>query len=180
MHLRAVSPRLSLRDANVSTPSGSSNSHCESHQHHAHESNHKRAPFADSIGAKGNNDGQYRSSDVNRDRHELRFRFGIVQALDNRRQEQADSVEWTDNLRPRVSCPQQKQRDERRSYTPVHEDIHPNLPVLERLPDILPFKLLGLLHLRSSLPLGIATGHHGLALILEAMNHKRLLILGQK
>lgn len=61
------------------------------------------------------------------------------------------------------------------TYTPVDEDVDPNLPVLECAPDILPLELIGF----SNLDL-ITAGAMSLALVLEAKDNKCPLIIGEE
>jgi len=60
------------------------------------------------------------------------------------------------------------------TYTPVHKEVHPYLPVRGGLPDIFPLELLGLGDLRATgLPLR-------LALVLEPVDDESALFLGQE
>lgn len=61
------------------------------------------------------------------------------------------------------------------TYTPVNKDVDPNLPVQERIPHILQLELLRLRHAHLVRPIRRLP-----ALILQPVNDKRSLLLGQK
>lgn len=59
------------------------------------------------------------------------------------------------------------------THTPVDEDVDPDLPVEERILDVLPFELVSLGNLR---PVRVVA----LALVLETVDDKRPLLLGEE
>lgn len=124
------------------------NLHGEANNQETIKSNDKGASLSNSIRDICHDDGENSSCDVDGNRHELGLVRRVSEILDDRREKQADSVQGTNDL---AKCQNRAQRKEEfaSTYTPIHDDADPNLPVFKGTPDILPFELFGLgnLHL---------------------------------
>lgn len=151
------------------------NAHDESSGHQEQEADDERTALADLVRGPSNDNGEDRSRDVDWYRHELRRARCIAQGPDDRGEEQTNAVERANNLERFISDGSLETTcvEEEETYTPVDEEVNPDLPVGKRLPDILPFELLGLSN--SSATLGL-----DLTLILQTVDHKRSLLLGQE
>lgn len=74
------------------------NAHGEPDNHDAQEEYNERAPLAQSVRNVSEDDSKNRSGHINGHRHQLGGAGCIAQILDNGRQEQADTVQGTDDL----------------------------------------------------------------------------------
>lgn len=61
------------------------------------------------------------------------------------------------------------------AYPPVNEDVHPDLPILERCPHVFPFELIGLGDAHASLALGFHV-----TLVFQPEDDKGSFLLGEK